>query len=434
MSNVFKLPGLGETIETITVVNIPVKGGDNVTEGQTLFELEGGKAVMELPSSFNGVIEKILVSEGDQVVEGQDLLVFVAEGTQTAPDTGDTMPAPGSEKKETIEETKTIADIQTPKAVEEDIIKEKAPPIRPSHIKVPAAPSVRKFAREIGINIEQVPGTGPNGRSSIEDVKTFARHLNQSKKPTPVIESVKLPPLPNFEIWGPIDRQKMGHVRYQTAVHISRCWSQIPMVTQFGNANITKLEVLRKKHAPKAKEAGGNLTMAVMTVKIVASALKIFPNFNTSIDLDKKEIIFKKYFNIGIAVSTERGLFVPVLKNVDQKNMVQIAAEISEIAKKTREGKIKPDELEGGSFTITNLGSIAGTHFTPIVNYPEAGILGMGRSYIEAGYIDNEWKPQLVLPLSLTYDHRLIDGADGARFLKWIIEAIEDPLVLSLEG
>jgi len=434
MSNIFKLPGLGETIETITVVNILVKEGDNVTEGQTLFELEGGKAVLELPSPFSGVVRKVLVKEGEEIEEGQDLLVFATEGVQKSQEVSETIPVSKPEKEDVGKKVETIKDTQASEAPKEDLVKEKVAQTRPSHIKVHAAPSIRKFAREIGINIDEVPGTGPNGRVSIEDVKTLARHLNQSRRPAPVIGPVRLPPLPNFEVWGPIDRQKMDHVRYQTAVHISRCWSQIPMVTQFGKANITKLEGLRKKHAAKAKEAGGNLTMAVMTVKVVASALKIFPNFNASVDLDKKEIIYKKYFNIGIAVSTERGLFVPVLKNVDQKNMIQIAAEVSEIARKTREGKIKPGELEGGSFTITNLGGIAGTHFTPIVNYPEAGILGMGRSYIEAGYINDEWKPQIVLPLSLTYDHRLVDGADGARFLKWVIEAIEDPLVLSLEG
>ena len=426
MDSVFKLPKLGESVGTGIVAKILVNKGDTVNQDQNVLEIETGKAILELPSSFAGIVEDILIKEGDEVAVGQKLFLIAETGNKPAE------PEPESEietqeKKVIAPEPETRIAQQKSVSATTDINKKLTP----------AAPSVRKFARELGLKVEDIPGTGPHGRVSAEDVKAYAKYLNQPQQRHESDNQEfddNLPPLPNFETWGVIEREKMNNVRFHTARQVARCWSQIPMVTHFDQADVTNLELLRKKYANRATEAGGKLTMAVMMVKIAASALKIFPQFNASIDMRNREIIYRKYFNIGIAVSTGKGLFVPVLKSVDQKNMTQIAAEVSQIAQKTRAGKLTPQDMEGGCFTVTNLGNIGGTHFTPIVNYPEVAILGMGRTYITARYIDGEWKPQVVLPLSLSYDHRLIDGADGARFLKWIAEAIEEPLILSLEG
>jgi pyruvate dehydrogenase E2 component (dihydrolipoamide acetyltransferase) len=271
----------------------------------------------------------------------------------------------------------------------------------------------------------------------VDDVKAYAKQLNTGRASQTVGAAVSgvLPPLPDFEKWGPVQRQSMSPVRLKTARQMQLCWSQIPHVTQFDNADITELEALRVKYAKRAEAIGGKLTMAVMVVKVVAQALKKFPKFNASIDMETKEVILKDYINIGIAVKTERGLLVPVMRDVDKKNMIDISKEVIEIAGKARTGKVSMDDLTGGTFTITNLGSIGGRHFTPIVNFPEVAILGMGRAFVEAGIHDKgHCTPRTVLPLSLSYDHRLIDGAEGAAFLKWIVDAVQEPLILSLEG
>ena len=226
----------------------------------------------------------------------------------------------------------------------------------------------------------------------------------------------------------------MSGIRFATAKQVSICWNMIPRVTHFDEADITELEQLRKKYADRATAAGGKLTMAVMVVKTVAAALRKFPEMNASIDMERKTIIYKDYVNMGIAVATPRGLVVPVIRDADKKNMIQLAVEIGEIAAKCREGKVQQSDLEGGTFTVTNLGSIGGSHFTPIVNYPEVGILGLGRAAKRPVFRGDQIEAGLFLPLSLSYDHRLIDGADAARFTRWIADAIEQPLLLSLEG
>jgi pyruvate dehydrogenase E2 component (dihydrolipoamide acetyltransferase) len=231
-----------------------------------------------------------------------------------------------------------------------------------------------------------------------------------------------------------VEREAMNMVRKMTAQHMAACWSTIPHVTQHDQADITELENLRKRFAKKAEEAGGKLTMTAILLKVTAAALKVFPKFNASIDTAREEIIYKKYCHIGVAVDSPRGLLVPVLRDVDQKNIIELAVELSQVAQKVREGKIAPADLQGGTFTLSNLGGIGGGHFTPIVNYPEVAILGVGRGALEPVYLDGQFQPRLVLPLSLSYDHRLIDGADGARFLRWMVEAINEPLLLALEG
>ncbi len=302
---------------------------------------------------------------------------------------------------------------------------------------VPAAPHVRRLAREIGVDIHGVKGTGPGGRISEDDVKAIPRPcscpLRQPRKRRAAAHFAQ-PELPDFTKWGKIERVSMRGVRRKTAEHLWQAWTTIPHVTQNDKADITELEQLRARFAPKAEEAGGKMTVTAIALKVCASALKVFPQFNASIDLSKEEIVYKQYINIGVAVDTDRGLLVPVIRDVDKKNIVELAAELTQLSKKARDKKLTPEEMEGGTFTITNLGGIGGTGFSPIVNHPEVAILGLSRSSMEPVWLNGKFEPRLVLPLSLSYDHRLIDGADAARFLRWIAEAFEQPFLLSVQG
>ena len=301
----------------------------------------------------------------------------------------------------------------------------------PEQPPAPAAPSVRRMARELGIDINEVPGSGAAGRISVEDVKAHAKRLVASPG-----RGGAAAPLPDFTRWGEVERQPMRAVRRKTAEHLSVAWQTIPHVTQFDLADITALEELRKKYGKQAEAAGGNLTVTAIAVKVVASALRVFPHVNASIDLAADEIIVKKYVNIGVAVDTDRGLLVPVIRNADRKNIVQLAVELAQLSEKARTRKIALEEMQGGCFSISNLGGIGGTYFTPIVNAPEVAILGISRARVEPVYQKDtgQFAPRMMLPLSLSYDHRAIDGADGIRFLRWIAEALEQPFLLSLQG
>jgi pyruvate dehydrogenase E2 component (dihydrolipoamide acetyltransferase) len=298
----------------------------------------------------------------------------------------------------------------------------------------PAAPSVRRMARELGVDINEVQGSDPSGRISVEDVKAHAKRIvTAGGKGTSAIAAE---PLPDFSRWGAIEKQPMRAVRRKTAEHLSAAWATIPHVTQCDLADISGLEELRKKYTKQVEAAGGNLTVTSIAVKVVASALKVFPQFNASIDLANDEIILKKYVNIGVAVDTDRGLLVPVIKDADKKNIVQLSVELTQLSEKARSRKIALEEMQGGCFSISNLGGIGGTYFTPIVNAPEVAILGISRARMEPVFTKETgaFTPKLMLPLSLSYDHRAIDGADGIRFLRWVCEALEQPFLLALNG
>ncbi len=437
MAAELRLPELGENIETIQVVKILVAVGDTIAVEQPVVELETDKATIEVPSSVSGTVAEIRVAEGDEIKVGDVLLTLGGTDSGGAP----------AEEASDVVETPAVAPAEPPEeAVSPGLVEDRPPSsavLSPEAVSpgpaaaaagapVPAAPSVRRFAREIGIDIALVPGSGPHGRVSKDDVKRYAKRLNTSRGAAtgagPAVSSE--PPLPDFSRWGEVEVEKMSVIRRKTAEHMALSWRVCPHVTIFDNADITELDKLRKRYADRAVQAGGKLTMAVMVCKVVASALRQFPKFNASIDMASRRVIFKKYVNLGIAVNTPRGLMVPVLRDADEKNMVRLAAEITQIAEKARSGKITVDELEGGTFTVTNLGRVGGTHFTPIINYPEVAILGMGRAYLEPGFEST----RTMLPLSLSFDHRIIDGADGAAFLGWVIEAIQEPLILALEG
>jgi len=266
-------------------------------------------------------------------------------------------------------------------------------------------------------------------------VKAFAKAINEQRTDSlTALPGILGEALPDFSKWGEVERKSMSTVRQKTAQHLSYAWATIPHVTQFDKADVTELEALRQRYAAKAEATGGKLTVTAILLKIVASALKVFPQFNASIDMAKNEVVYKKYVHIGIAVDTDRGLLVPVVRDVDKKNIIQLSVELSQLAEKARNKKLSLEEMQGGNFSISNLGGIGGTGFSPVVNAPEVAILGISRSKMEPVYRNGQFEPRLMLPLSLSYDHRLIDGADGARFLRWIVEAAEEPFVLSLEG
>src|SRR5262245_1955942 len=325
---------------------------------------------------------------------------------------------------------RNVVDISRGARAPEPAAPSAAPPELPP---APAAPSVRRMARELGVDINQVVGTGEGGRISIEDVKAYAKRLVEGGLRGGAVQAE---PLPDFSRFGPMERQPMRAVRRKTAEHLSAAWASIPHVTQCDLADITGLEELRKDYAKQVEAAGGNLTVTSIAVKIVAAALKVFPQFNASIDLAASEIILKKYVNIGVAVDTDRGLLVPVIRDADRKNIVQLSVELAQLSEKARTRKIALEEMQGGCFSISNLGGIGGTYFTPIVNAPEVAILGVSRARMEPVYNKEtgQFAPRLMLPLSLSYDHRAIDGADGIRFLRWICEALEQPFLLSLQG
>ncbi|MBI4309654.1 MAG: 2-oxo acid dehydrogenase subunit E2, partial [Candidatus Omnitrophica bacterium] len=297
-----------------------------------------------------------------------------------------------------------------------------------NRINVSAAPSVRLFAREIGIDIAQVPGSGPGGRISIDDVKKYAKALNTSR-PAGTGAGIAAQPLPDFGKWGAVRREAMNNVRRKTAEHLSHAWQTVPHVTQFDKTDITELEKLRKRFSNKEKK----LSITPFIIKVIAAALKHFPQFNASVDMTANEIVYKDYINVGVAVDTDRGLLVPVLKNVDKMSIVQISDELTAMAERARARKTTMEEMQGGCFTISNLGGIGGTFFAPIVNWPEVAILGVSRGVMEPVHMENQFVPRLMLPLSLSYDHRLIDGADGARFIRWVADAIQQPFLIDLE-
>ncbi|MBM3139863.1 MAG: branched-chain alpha-keto acid dehydrogenase subunit E2, partial [Chloroflexi bacterium] len=314
------------------------------------------------------------------------------------------------------------------------------PTTRPGDRPIFAAPSVRRFAREVGVSIAEVAGTGPGGRITEEDVK---RHARSRPAPAAAAEpafrtaaaAIPAPaPLPDFSQWGPVDRDPLTRLRRTVARNMATSWSHIPHVTLQHWADITELEEMRQQYKDRARQAGGNLTISVVMIKIAAAALKAHPTFNASLDLESNELILKRYYDIGVAVDTERGLVVPVIRRVDDKNIIELSIELNQIAERARTNTLTLEEMRGATFTVTNLGSLGTGHFSPIINFPEVAVLGLGRAERVPVWTGGEWKPRLRMPLSITFDHRVIDGADGARFMSWIVEAVDNPLMLALEG
>ena len=403
MSYEVVIPKIGDNIKSAEVISFKVAVGDVVQKDQPLIELETEKAVFELPSPEAGIVKQILVKIADVVEVGQQVMLLELQGDKekTTPPFHHTV----SEVSETMPESKKISS-----AFRQDA-------------SVNASPLVRRIARELGVVLKNL-STGDGKRITVEQVKQafIQAHPSASKQVL----------LPDFSKWGSIERQAMSAVRKTTAEKMSQSWQEIPHVTQCDLADITDLEKLRIRYAAHFKSSGGHLSWTVLLLKTLASALKVFPQMNASLDLDRHEIIMKQYIHLGIAVDTSRGLLVPVLKNVDQKNILEISSELQALTQKARDKKLSLEEMQGATFTLTNLGNIGGSFFTPIIHWPEVAILGVGRARVEAVQIDGAWQPRQMLPLSLSYDHRVIDGADGARFLQWIKEALQDPFLITI--
>ena len=423
----FHLPDLGENITSADVVNVLIKVGDVIEVDQAILEIETDKATIEVPTTIAGKVVEVLIKAGSKAKVG-DVVIKIetslppAEESKLVPIKKEIPESTAIEvKKESVPTpTGELPSIQLMETANQ-------PPILRGA--APAAPSVRRIAREIGVDINKVPGTGPNGRISMDDVKAFSKKLHESySQGGGAGLNIKSESLPDFTKFGAINKVEMTNIRKKTADHLGYAWATIPHVTQFDKADITLLEKTRKE---LYKNSEVKLTVTAILVKIIVEALKKFPQFNSSIDMEKKEIIYKSYFNIGVAVDTEFGLIVPVIKNSDKKSLTEISVDMNALAEKARNKKIGLDDLQGGSITISNLGGIGGTYFTPIVNTPEVAILGVSRGSLEPvwnGY--GVFEPRLMLPLSLSYDHRIIDGADAIRFLRFVVEALEQPLKL----
>ena len=464
MIQAIKVPEIGENVESGVVVAVHIEVGDSVAVDDTVIELETDKALVEIPSPFAGRITEVLAEAGAQM-NVNDVIARVETDAEDR-DASDketevpTKPAPSEahedEKKteaadnqfsdhEEKKDDDAVEEPDAPEAKADD--KTKQPPVpesrkhqkatddkrKPGRPPAPAAPSIRRLARELGIDIHDVTGSGPGGRITEDDIKATVR--KQRRPPNEAVvgaEGAGAPALPDFSRWGPVDIEEMETVRRLTAQSTTTSWTTIPHVTQFDEADIGGVMAFIEKNAAKVEKTGAKLTITAILTRVCAEALKRFPRFNASIDIAGKRIIFKRYVHIGIAADTPRGLLVPVIRDADRKSIVDLAKAIGDLASRAREKKIKPDELEGGSFSISNQGGIGGVGFTPIVLWPQVAILGVSRSTLKPVFVKDRFEPRTILPLSLSYDHRIIDGADAARFLRWICEGLEQPMTFFL--
>jgi len=460
-----KIPEISENVESGTVIQVLVEVGDMIDIDDVLVEFETEKALVEIPSTVKGKITELLAKKGDEMRVGDVIARVDTESRSDDKDTAESEPAADdAPKKEEQEDKEQITPEEPPPAESPEEVKaevdeeekdaaqapqkhavapEPAAPQKKAEDRpadrgpAPATPSVRRFARELGVDIYDVKPSAPGGRISEDDVKA---HIKKGERPgkvapsgTAPMEMTAEPELPDFSRWGEVETVELDGVRRITAANMSTAWRTVPHVTQFDQADITGLQEFITKNAEKVAQNGGKLTVTAILVKVCAAALKKFGRFNASIDPTKQQLILKKYVHIGIAADTPRGLLVPVVRNADQKSISRLAAEITDLADRARKKKLKPDEMEGGTFTVSNQGGIGGVAFTPIVFWPQAAILGVSRAALMPRFIDGEFKPRNLMPLSLSFDHRIIDGADAARFLRWVCESLEHPFTMVLE-
>ncbi len=445
MAEKFTLPDLGEGIHEAEVFAVHVEPGQEVEEDDVILEVETDKAAVEIPSPFTDVVSDVRVEVGDVVHVG-DVLVVFGEGEVEEEAAAEAEEAEEAEEQEAAEEA-AEAEAEAAEAPE------RGEPQRGER-PVPAAPSTRRLARELGVELHAVPPSGPGGRVTKDDVRSFAE---EGKEAAPEEEREKrplraagvsvgeAPKLPDFEKWGEVEREPLRSVRRATAEQMARSWSQIPHVTTRDEVDITALEALRKRYRPTVAERGGDLTLTVFVLKALVNALKRYPRFNASLDAESGEIVLKQYYHLGVAVDTDRGLIVPVIRDVDRKSIVDLAVELSELVERTRAGNADLEELQGGIMTITNIGPLGGTGFAPIINFPEVAILGLAQARIkpvaqEREDVDPdaplderyEFVPRLMLPVILTFDHRVNDGAEAQRFMNAVIDQLKDPEKLLL--
>ncbi|HTD88281.1 MAG TPA: 2-oxo acid dehydrogenase subunit E2 [Candidatus Binatia bacterium] len=415
-----RLPKLGEGAESGTVVSVFVKEGDQIQKGQTILELENEKAVAPIPSPVAGKVGKLRVKEGDKLSVGQ-VILSVENGATAAPAApAEAKPAPARAKQ-----PEASAEAREPEPVED----EEAP--AESGSPPAASPTVRKIARELGIDLARIRGSEPGGRIVMADLRAWIQRLQKSaaqpggregerpREPRP-------PEAIDFSKWGEITKKALSPLRKTISDRLSESWRTIPHVTQFDEADITGINDLRKKFATVYEKSGARLTLTSFALKAVVETLKKHPLFNASFDEAGQEIVYKEYYHIGVAVDTEQGLIVPVIRDVNKKSMLELSRELNDLAEKARARKVSLQELQGGTFTISNQGGIGGAHFTPIINKPEVAILGLGRGVIKSVVRNGKIEPRLMMPLGLSYDHRVIDGGAAARCIEDLVQAFEN--------
>jgi len=469
MAKEFKLQDPGEGIREVEIQEVLVAVGDRVEEGQSVLVVESDKAAIEVPSPYSGVVEAINFEVGDRATVG-DVLMTVKEEVEgstsqedeeaetqerrppaesdTGEDSGEEEAAPGSEEADEAEEAaeaeETEAGARHRPAAGKARSSNAAAPDRPAEEgetdedqepagrdtgPVPATPATPRLARELEVDLRSLEGSGPDGRVLDRDVRAAADR-GRSPGKTGRRPAAGLPPLPDFSRWGEVERQPLRSIRRTTAQRMAAAWSQIPHVTHQEVADVTALESFRAEQAPAVEEQGGSLTPTVFAIKAAVAALKEQPRFNASYDAEAEEIVVKRYFHIGVAVDTEQGLLVPVIRDADRKSVTELAAELKALVSRAREGKLDREAMSGGSFTVTNIGAIGGTAFTPLINYPQVAILGLARArlepIVEGTLEDFEIVPRLRLPLSLAFDHRVVDGAEAARFARKIADTLAD--------
>ena len=418
MTTMFRLPDLGEGVHEAEILDVLVSEGQAVQEGDLILEVETDKAAVEIPSPVTGIISQVHVQPGTIAGVGDILISFASADEDTsqqgASQESDDGPATEAHSRQSENQHK-----------------------RP----VPASPSTRRLARELGVDLNLVTPTASSGVVSADDVRKFAATMEENEhtiQPETALSVVREIPsstdssIPDFSQFGPIERQEFRSIRRATAKLMSKSWAEIPHVNCQDMADITLLEEFRQRHKKEIEGVGGRLTMTVFALKAVAAALKKYPHFNASLDLERQEIIIKKYFNIGVAVDTKHGLMVPVIRDVEQKSIKELSIELHEKITKARERKLDRQELIGGSFTISNAGAIGGSHFSAIINHPEIAILGLGQGRMQPAVITDEngkheIVPRMLMPIVLCFDHRVVDGAEAIRFMQVIIKSLQDP-------
>ncbi|MDJ0781738.1 MAG: 2-oxo acid dehydrogenase subunit E2 [Desulfosarcinaceae bacterium] len=469
-----KIPEISENVTSGVVVAIHVSVGDTVKVDDVLIELETDKAVVEIPSTVAGVIKELLVADGDEKQVGAVIarIDTAASAEAAAAPAADSGAAAAPDETPAAAESAQVAAAPAPAAPAATPPTTAQPPVAPETApagddaagsaeavttakgaasaeapalaevpapdaaapSAPAAPSVRRLARELGVDLSRVTATGPSGHLTAADVKAHARGGQPAA--TTAAGAGLQPPMPDATAFGPVEQLPLAGIRKITAANMATAWQTVPHVTQFDEADVTEVERYLRRKAAQVAKAGGKLTLTAVLIKVIAAALRRYPYFNASIDTAGGQVLLKKYVHIGVAVATEHGLMVPVVRDADRKSITEIAVEVVELAGKARRRKIQPKEMEGGSFTISNQGGIGGTAFTPIVNWPQVAILGVSRTALRQRPSDAEghFVARRILPLALSYDHRLIDGADAAAFLHWVCETLAAPLNLVLES
>jgi pyruvate dehydrogenase E2 component (dihydrolipoamide acetyltransferase) len=428
-----RVPDIGD-FSDIPVIEVLVSEGDRVNTEDSLVTLESDKATMEVPSPASGVIRELKLKIDDQVSEGTVVALLEVPDEMSTSEGGEKQ---AEKAGQPVPEPQPPGDPKSKQAATETRVKTPAQEVSSAPVadasRVPyASPAIRRFARELGVDLRQVTGSGNRGRIIRRDVSAFVKTVMRSGAGVGAAGSAGIgfsfPPLPktDYSRYGEIERKPLSRIKKISAGHLHRNWVGIPHVTQHDEADITDMEVFRKANSERAIARGFKLTPLVFLIKATVAALKEFPGFNASLDVNGEDLILKKYFNIGIAVNTPGGLVVPVIHNCDRKGIMDLAAELAELSGRARENKLKPQDIQGGCFSISSLGGIGGTAFTPIINAPEVAVLGVSRSRMMPVWNGDEFEPRLMLPLSLSYDHRAIDGAEAAQFCRYLASHLED--------